>query len=286
MEHTVVKNFRKFKEGDKLEHGKTLVDLDRKTNGTKNLGSIILIVGILLGYLTFFTSRFWMPDNSSLVEATQLYERNTIDNYNIYLTKWVYSDSDAAMEIIVEIQTSALIDDGLTFSAVERNDGELDIYAVDESPEYMVLRITDLPENWQEISLHLQKNDGDNTLRLYTNINEVDKVENLPEKSKSEYLIDRLQGQIGYDDYQISLIQNEMTALETENTELQERIDELERAVYPTEEEADEALEMVNQAQNNIQENTDSITSYQEEISEIEARTESIQEQINNLKSQ
>lgn len=269
-----------------MEHGKTLVDLDRKTNGTKNLGSIILIVGILLGYLTFFTSRFWMPDNSSLVEATQLYERNTIDNYNIYLTKWVYSDSDAAMEIIVEIQTSALIDDGLTFSAVERNDGELDIYAVDESPEYMVLRITDLPENWQEISLHLQKNDGDNTLRLYTNINEVDKVENLPEKSKSEYLIDRLQGQIGYDDYQISLIQNEMTALETENTELQERIDELERAVYPTEEEADEALEMVNQAQNNIQENTDSITSYQEEMSEIEARTESIQEQINNLKSQ
>ena len=132
-----------------MEHGKTLVDLDRKTNGTKNLGSIILIVGILLGYLTFFTSRFWMPDNSSLVEATQLYERNTIDNYNIYLTKWVYSDSDAAMEIIVEIQTSALIDDGLTFSAVERNDGELDIYAVDESPEYMVLRITDLPENWQ-----------------------------------------------------------------------------------------------------------------------------------------
>lgn len=252
---------------------------------TKNKGSILLLTLLISGYLVFFTSRFWLPVSADMVDPTPLYETETLDSYSVYLTKWEYSRKDAAMEIIIEIQTSDLIDTGLTFSAVERNAGELDITAVDKSPEYIVLRISDVPEGWREVSLHLQKDGGKNTLRLYTNIDEVTQIEDLPEKSKDGYQIDRLQGQIGYDDHQISLIENKKAALENENAELQERIDELERAVYPTEEEADDALERVEQAQKSMEENTESIQKYQEEISEIETRTESIQEQIRDLET-
>ena len=252
---------------------------------TKNKGSILLLTLLISGYLVFFTSRFWLPASAEMVQPTPLYETETVDNYSVYLTKWEYSRKDAAMEIVIEIQTSDLTGTGLAYSAFERNAGGLDITAVDESSEYMVLRINDVPEDWREVSLHLQKDGGKNTLRLYTNIDEVAQAESLPEKSENEYQIDRLQGQIGYDDYQISLIENKKAALEKENAELQERIDELERAVYPTEEEADDALERVEQAKKSIEENTESIQKYQEEISEIETRTGSIQEQIRELET-
>lgn len=262
-------------------------DVTEKIKGykTKNIGSLTLLLLLVGGYLIFFTSRFWLPASAEIVEPTPLYETETLDSYSVYLTKWEYSREDAAMEIVIEIQTSDLTDTGLTCSAFERNAGELDIMTVDATSEYMVFRINDVPEEWREVSLHLQKDGGKNTLRLYTNVDEVDQTERLPEKSKNGYQIDRLQGQIGYDDHQISLIENKKAALEKENSKLQERIDELERAVYPTEEEADDALERVEQAQKSIEENTESIQKHQEEISEIETRTERIQEQIRELET-
>lgn len=251
-----------------------------KTRGTKSIGSSILIAGIIFGYLIFFSSRFWMPDNSELVEATQLYESNTIDSYNIYLTEWVYSESDAAMEIIVENSTNDLLADRLTYEAVERNSGELHMSVVNGMSEYAVLRIEDIPDNWQEISLRIQEEGSTNTLRLYTNCEEVERVSSLPEKSQADYQIDRLEAQIGYDDFQITQLEEEVTALASENRNLTNRISELETAIYPTQEEADNAKELADRAREQIAANAETIEIRQGEISEIEERTEQIREQI------
>lgn len=249
----------------------------------RNTGSIVLLAFILCGYLFFFTSRIWIPESRELVEATPLYEPQAFSSRQVYLTSWEYSERDHAMEVIIEIESTNLIETGLEYEAVEQTAGELDLYAVIDQSDHKVFRITDLPENWEEISLRLIEGDGGDILRLYTNVDTVEYTDSLPEKDQTGYEVDRLQGQINYDTYRISVRQEEIVDLQEENGEMEQRIAELEQTKYPTEEEAAEAAETVERARSAIRTNEDRISELQEEIGGLERRTIQIRDQISGL---
>lgn len=249
----------------------------------RNTGSIVLLTFILCGYLFFFTSRIWIPDSGELVDATPLYEPQVFSSRQVYLTAWDYSERDHAMEVIVEVESTNLIETELKYEAVERTAGELSIDAVIDQSDHKVFRITDLPENWKEISLRLIEGDGEEILRLYTNADTVEYVDSLPEKDKAGYEADRLQGQIDYDTYRISVRREEIEDLQKENGEMEQRIAELEQAQYPTEEEASEAADTVERARSAIQTNEDRISELKAEIDDLEMRSVQIRDQIDGM---
>lgn len=249
----------------------------------RNTGSIVLLTFILCGYLFFFTSRIWIPDPGELVEATPLYEPQAFSSRQVYLTAWDYSERDRTMEVIVEVESTDLIETELKYEAVERTAGELPIDAVIDQSNHKVFRITDLPENWKEISLRLIEGDGEQILRLYTNADTVEHVGSLPEKDQAGYEADRLQGQIDYDTYRISVRQEEIGDLQKENGEMEQRIAELEQAQYPTKEEASEAADTVDRARSAIQANEDRISELKAEIDDLEMRSVQIRDQINGM---
>ena len=118
-----------------------------------NIGNKLLLYLLIGGYAFFITSRIWMPDSGELIEATPYYEVQAMAGHEVYLTRWSYSEKDQAMEVIAEIQTKDLLDTGLEYEAVERTKGKLEIQAVRETADYMVFRITGIPDGWKEISL-------------------------------------------------------------------------------------------------------------------------------------
>lgn len=173
----------------------------KKIKKGTNAGIQVLLCILAGGYFLFFTSKIWMPNNETLIEPTSLYARQVMDRHEVYLSQWAYSVKDRAMEVIIEIEAKDLVSEGIEFEAVDRTAGKLPIKAVTEHTDYLVLRITDVPEKWKEISIRLwekgqKKEQGEKLLRLYTNIDKVNKVAKLPQKEAIDYDIDRLKAQM------------------------------------------------------------------------------------------
>ncbi len=249
----------------------------------KNTGNRLLLTVIIAGYAFFLTTKLWLPDVKELVDATPLYEKQVSGDYSIYLTKWEYAQKDQSMEIIVETETTNLLAARLECEAVERTAGELHTKTLISDREYQVIQITDIPQNWKEISLRMIDDKGE-YLSLYTNIDAVEQVEALKEKSEDGYLADRIQGQIEYDAYRIRKKEQEISDLTAENRSLENGIDEMMSKQYPTQEEADKAAELIKSAEKKCEVNDSTIETRKTEISELELRTEELKKQIEELK--
>ena len=163
----------------------------KKIKKGTNAGIQVLLCILAGGYFLFFTSKIWMPNNETLIEPTPLYARQVMNRHEVYLSQWAYSVKDRAMEVIIEIEAKDLVSEGIEFEAVDRTAGKLPIQAVTEHTDYLVLRITNVPEKWKEISIRLWEKEEKNAklLRLYTNIEKVDKVAKLPQKEEMDYYI-------------------------------------------------------------------------------------------------
>ena len=161
----------------------------KKIKKGTNAGIQVLLCILAGGYFLFFTSKIWMPNNETLIEPTPLYARQVMNRHEVYLSQWAYSVKDRAMEVIIEIEAKDLVSEGIEFEAVDRTAGKLPIQAVTEHTDYLVLRITNVPEKWKEISIRLWEKEEKNAklLRLYTNIEKVDKVAKLPQKEEMDY---------------------------------------------------------------------------------------------------
>ena len=257
-----------------------------RVNGRKSAGSWILLIVIVGGYLIFLTSRLWMPRSTEYVEPTPLYVSQTFGERGGYISRWEYSEAEQAMQIVLEIESKAIVDQKISFAAVERSAGELDITAAVEQTDYIVFYITEIPEKWTEISLRLWGEDESDMLRLYTNVDSIEYVNGLPGTDRTACEVYRLEGQIRYDTYRISEREGDILALQEENESLQERISELEGMRYPTEEEAQEAGETVSRAESRMESNNTQIRQLQEEIDQLKKRSESIEEQIREVESE
>lgn len=252
----------------------------------KSVPLILFLFVMIAGYALFFTSRLWLPDNRELIEPTPFYERILFQNDRIYLTEWDYAEADKTMQVILEFENRNLLEQDFQYQAVERTSGELEVLPVLEKPDYVILRITDIPKTWKEISLRIGNGQTEERVKFYTNIKEVRKVDNLPERTKTGYEVERLEAHLVYDDVQIQQKNQEKAELEKENKELEQRIQELEEAGYLSEEEARQAAEIRSRAISQIQVNSDDINDINEEVLALEKRSENIQSQIGDLNAQ
>lgn len=251
----------------------------------KNFGNVLLFTVIAAGYLFFLTSRIWLSDAGELIGPTPFYEKQILEKYSVYLTKWDYAEKQDEMEIVVEVETNDLLAVGLKCKVLERTFGELDAEVVLGDTDYMVIRIQNVPKKWKEISLHLE-DENKKTVNLYTNRLKVDQVKALKSKDRTGYQCDRLKGQIGYDAYQIRQKESEISRLTEENSRLSKRVEELNNGRYPTQKEADDAADIMETAKSRIESNGKTIEKRQEEISELNTRSEELEKQIRELKGE
>ncbi len=251
--------------------------------GKKSIPMTGFLVFILTGYLLFFTSRLWIPDNGKLQKATPYYQKEIYETYDMYLTQWKYDDAADRMQVIVELENKEVLDGKLEFGAVERKKGELNIKVMYQDAEFAVLQIYEIPKDWKEISLRAGQKDAGSPAKFYTNADEVERERIAENETEADCIRERLQAQVAYDDIRISEKEKKIKGYQGENRKLAEKIEALKKETYPSEEESEKAGDTILKAENQIASNENQIAVLKEEIGALENRTENIKKQMEEL---
>ena len=240
---------------------------------------------LISGYTLFLTSTVWYPENQDYVAPTKYYEQHQVGVYQISVTDWKYSKKDHAMQIIFEKQNREILDEKLYFGAMERTGGELEVKAVLDEPDYLILRIENIPENWKEISLRVGNTENEDSMKkFYTNVNRVEETKKLALKDEKGYLMDRLLAQKRQADQELEEIQKKITKLLQENEDLSKKEEEIKAKTYLTQAEQKKGEETLIRAENQILINQETIEHLEEEAVEKENDIDSLKMKIDELK--
>ena len=143
---------------------------------------------------------------------------------------------------------------------MERTGGELEVKAVLDEPDYLILRIENIPENWKEISLRVGNTENEDSMKkFYTNVNRVEETKKLALKDEKGYLMDRLLAQKRQADQELEEIQKKITKLLQENEDLSKKEEEIKAKTYLTQAEQKKGEETLIRAENQILINQETI---------------------------
>ena len=138
---------------------------------------LAVAIGIMVGYIVFLTSRIWFPGQSDASDYTQLGSQVMVGDTDIsvLLVYWAYAPNQAAMSVELDVQAEVGIN--LDFQAVDKAMDQLPVICMLQESGTVVLKISDIPEDFGAISLRVVE--GKEQARLYTNLKQVDQVEKL-----------------------------------------------------------------------------------------------------------
>jgi hypothetical protein len=251
-----------------------------------NVRLAIPMILIMAGYILFLTSRLWMPPTSDARRLTPLMEAVSGGGRNLTLTRWTYSEKQNLME--AEILIDNPNPDGVNeygYDAVDSMGHRCNVEAVVAEPDYVVLQIKDVSRRWSEISLRIYvppsqiKHDGvenDGTvIKLYTNVRDVDREEEIKTLSEKEYKLRRLDDEIKWAEYRkqqlyllIASEKNNQQILEDEKERLAETMK------FQTEAEAAETQSKIESAESQTEYSKSLIKKYVEEIAALKERAD------------
>ena len=154
-----------------------------------------------------------------------------------------------------------------------------------DEPDYLILRIENIPENWKEISLRVGNTENEDSMKkFYTNVNRVEETKKLALKDEKGYLMDRLLAQKRQADQELEEIQKKITKLLQENEDLSKKEEEIKAKTYLTQAEQKKGEETLIRAENQILINQETIEHLEEEAVEKENDIDSLKMKIDELK--
>lgn len=250
-----------------------------------NLAIAIFLVFTLSVYAFFFTANNWLYESIN-VKATTIGSSQTFENRTVTIGKWEYSEVQNLMEIELAIDNLAYdgIDEYDFSVAINPSTKNAEIVEIISKDNYIVIQIENVPENFTEISLRMSFDGASDTLKLYTNKEEVTYVDELLVKTYAEYQIDGIYRNIESYENQITSYQDLIEDEETTITNIQKSIltDEESKA-YKTEEEIAEINSSISSKYSTIETKQKLIISYNYEIEQLEEKIENAQNQIKDL---
>lgn len=250
----------------------------------KNFPIWCFVVLLFLGYTLFLTSRIWYPQSQDYIQPTAYYEQHQVGVYQMSLTDWKYSPKDHVMQVILEKENREILDEKLHFGAVERTEGELKVEAVQEEPDYLILRIEGIPEDWKEISLRVGNTENEESMtKFYTNVDQVEETEHLARKDREGYHADRLLAKKRQTEQELEDLRGKITELLQENEDLKGKEEEIQGKNYLTEEERKKGEETLIRAENQIKMNEETLGTLEEETAEKENYIESLNMEIRQI---
>lgn len=251
----------------------------------KNRSAAILIFLIVFfgGYAFFFTSKLWVDQRGSAKTLTEVGTSFSLNKRDFTLLKWDYSEEQLMMEICLEIKNVAFDGyDTYRYEAVDSNGNVAKIEKVVETPDFVVLDISDLQKKWTEVSLRvsmMEDADEGGIIRMYTNVNDVERTDHIEAKSKSEYQIERLD--ILIKDYE-KQIEEDKNSIEEENTYQETITAEIERLSgeieHQTDEQVKETNELITTAQSKLAESKERVKRAESDITENEEKIQKAEE--------
>ena len=251
-----------------------------KINFKKNKESIrflLIIFFFIGGYVFFFSSMYWMPASVDASYLTRVGKETTWNDRNVTITRWEYSEKQNLMEVELSVENKSY--DGKNkydFSAVDLRGRKLKAETVIEDADWIVLQLKEIPEKWSDVSLRMEIAGADKErLKLYTNINEVAKVEKIETLSRSGYLKKRFEGEIENYQTSVSEKQKKIETLQGEIGEVRKEIERItESKLYQTDKQKQESDSLISDANSTISTKEKQIATLQSEIEEINKRIE------------
>lgn len=245
-----------------------------------------LIAFFVLGYIFFFSSNRWMPVTSSANAYTPLGQEIVWNGKKVSVIRWDYCENSRKMEVELDIRNTAF--DGQNtydFSVVVRGGGEATVDPVIEEADWIIVQINDVPERWSEILLSVdQENYNDTTsgvLKLFTNVNDVNRVNRIKKKDWNGYRRNRFETQIVSYQQQIKVNMKEIEKLQKEKQHIFTEITRLSNAKkYQTQEEQEETDQSITDAQKEAAGKDASVMQLQEENEELKEKIDLQQKQM------
>lgn len=271
------------------EEQKSILRVLQKERKKKNALLNMFLFIYAFGYLIFLTSNSWYPTHSDMVEATEFYKEYQWNDRKVILDDWDYSENQQLMEIKIEIQNTSF--DGVDkyeYEALDRKKGYFEVKPVLEDEDYVVLHIIGVNKNWSEISLRIsmpEKKEKGSTeisaLKLYTNVEKVNTVQKIKDKSENQYYAERINEKIqNYEDI-ISELTEENLEYQSKIKQAKENISRLDsEKEYQTEKEIKETEEQISKAKMEIETMQTDVNANNEEIEEYQERIKNSEEEL------
>lgn len=170
------------------------LEKNKKQQARSNRGLKIFMVIFTIGYLFFFSSRYYMPQVYKSVEIAPIGSVLDLGDYKLTLDSWDYAKEDKAFEILFDVEDTSLNrQPEYTFTC--RN-GE-DLYKSKlyrETNDLLVVRIYKVSPRFAQVSLTVKV--GGESKKIYIDDKSMTAVGTLIERSDTEYAVHACQSRI------------------------------------------------------------------------------------------
>lgn len=178
--------------------------LAKLRNKNRNKGLIISFSMIVLLYIFFFMSPIIFRTPSE-VEYTPIGSKEYLsEGREVSIESWKYSKKQSLMEVMIDIENNAY--DGkdfynytayVNFQEASKGKEQLAVEIKLQQINYVVLWLHDVPEDFNSCVVTVyMKDKAETSASLYTNYSKVETVNNLSNKSETEYQIEKIERNI------------------------------------------------------------------------------------------
>lgn len=171
----------------------------KRLRNNQNAKFPLFILFALLGYSFFLSSNVWFPDLSKARSYSPMDTVYTLDNRDFTLKNWAWSPTQNLMEIEIDVDNKNYDSlDKYLFSCRDKKYTPLPTKAIIEEKNLLIIHITDVPPDFNELSFRIKVDYGEDTketgdmVRFYTNRNDVSIVDEIKPLTINQYYIARL----------------------------------------------------------------------------------------------
>ena len=252
----------------------------------------IIIVIIMLGYTFFFTSKFLFHEEKILLYTETQTEQPLSNEVSLTLQKWIYSPNERAMMVMFSAKNDSLQNLDLNWSTAERHNNtllNLETEIIYPFENIVVVNISDVPENFEEISLSLQLDSEDvanPVVQFYTNKNLVETVEKIGTYTDIDYRIEYLKIQKSDKEMAVKELSDENQTLLADNVVYKKAMESMiENQRFETIAEIEETDSKIKAYQQRIDSNENIISKNRYKISDLQSEIADIETAIQKLKA-
>src|SRR5699024_5646804 len=295
---------------------------NKLNHGRENKFYIGIIITLCILFGVFFTSKYWMYDDSVIAQTDYDKSINGLNQTTLTLRDWEYNPTNHLMEVTIEREHTGTDAVEPTFTFEAKGKETKDIYPakkVYESDDIMVIHIENIPSTYHVIGLFVTEHRDSKILKQEykkqfkdDNNEEVtvdaDKMEqstlpkteeviivgdyrkikenkNLVIKSEKEYKKENIIEEMKRIEQETSLITDESIPFEKEliDTLMKEKATLKEDMKYETEEEKDQSEKEIEQKENAIASAEEEIEQYKNQVKELKDKYENREEKLEAL---
>jgi prefoldin subunit 5 len=147
---------------------------------------MMIFIIAALGINLFFISSKALFDRKQVFKYTEYDHKQTFDNRDVTLAKWVYCKASNSMEVELDVSNKNYNGkDSYDFKTIDRAGKSYPTKVIISSPTITVVQISNVPEKFKELRLTqslpgtTDLNNEKETLKWYTNQNYVEQVEQI-----------------------------------------------------------------------------------------------------------